>query len=122
LRTDLGGVYFNALLITGMNLAYLYTQASWLFISIVVLHIETAIQFLSRKTNPPTSSRWTDASMESKIRQAGSMRRRPRRVSASTSGVGVNVELRGIPLPSGCDHNRGFAVTTLPALLSDMPP
>jgi putative peptide zinc metalloprotease protein len=46
LRTDLGGVYFNAVFMTGMNLAYLYTQAPWLFISIVVLHIETAIQFL----------------------------------------------------------------------------
>jgi putative peptide zinc metalloprotease protein len=46
LRTDLGGVYFNVVFITGMNLAYLYTQAPWLFVSIVLLHIETAIQFL----------------------------------------------------------------------------
>jgi putative peptide zinc metalloprotease protein len=46
LRTDLGGVYFNTVFITGMNLAYLYTQAPWLFVGIVVLHIETTIQFL----------------------------------------------------------------------------
>jgi len=46
LRTDLGGVYFNAVFISGMNVAYLYTQAPWLFIGIILLHIETAIQFL----------------------------------------------------------------------------
>jgi putative peptide zinc metalloprotease protein len=46
LRTDLGGVYFNAVFITGMNLAYLETRAPWLLVAIVALHIETATQFL----------------------------------------------------------------------------
>jgi putative peptide zinc metalloprotease protein len=46
LRTDLGGVYFNAVFIVGMNLAYLYTQQPWLLVGIVALHIETATQFL----------------------------------------------------------------------------
>jgi putative peptide zinc metalloprotease protein len=46
LRTDLGGVYFNAVFITGMSLAYLGTGAPWLLVAIVVLHIETATQFL----------------------------------------------------------------------------
>ncbi len=46
LRTDLGGVYFNAVFIIGMNLAYLDTRASWLLVAIVALHIETAMQFL----------------------------------------------------------------------------
>ena len=46
LRTDLGGVYFNAVFITGMSLAYLGTGAPWLLVAIVALHIETATQFL----------------------------------------------------------------------------
>jgi putative peptide zinc metalloprotease protein len=46
LRTDLGGVYFNAVFITGMSLAYLGTRAPWLLVTIVALHIETATQFL----------------------------------------------------------------------------
>jgi putative peptide zinc metalloprotease protein len=46
LRTDLGGVYFNAVFITGMSLAYLGTGAPWLLVTIVALHIETATQFL----------------------------------------------------------------------------
>ena len=46
LRTDLGGVYFNAVFLTGMDLAYLYTKAPWLLIAVVALHIETAAQFL----------------------------------------------------------------------------
>jgi putative peptide zinc metalloprotease protein len=46
LRTDLGGVYFNAVFILGMSLAYLYTGAPWLLVAIVALHIETATQFL----------------------------------------------------------------------------
>jgi putative peptide zinc metalloprotease protein len=46
LRTDLGGVYFNAVFITGMGLAYLATGAPWLLVAIVALHIETATQFL----------------------------------------------------------------------------
>jgi putative peptide zinc metalloprotease protein len=46
LRTDLGGVYFNAVFITALNLAYLGTGAPWLLVAIVALHIETATQFL----------------------------------------------------------------------------
>lgn len=46
LRTDLGGVYFNAVFIAGMSLAYVYTGAPWLLVAIVALHIETATQFL----------------------------------------------------------------------------
>jgi putative peptide zinc metalloprotease protein len=46
LRTDLGGVYFNAIFITGMDLAYLNTRTPWLLVAIVALHIETATQFL----------------------------------------------------------------------------
>jgi putative peptide zinc metalloprotease protein len=46
LRTDLGGVYFNAVFITGMNLAYLYSGAPWLLVAILALHFETLIQFL----------------------------------------------------------------------------
>lgn len=46
LRTDLGGVYFNAVFIAGMSLVYLYTGSPWLLVAIVALHIETATQFL----------------------------------------------------------------------------
>ncbi len=46
LRTDLGGVYFNAVFITGVSTAYLDTKAPWLLVAIVALHIETATQFL----------------------------------------------------------------------------
>lgn len=46
LRTDLGGVYFNAVFIAGMSLAYLDTRAPWLLVAIVALHVETATQFL----------------------------------------------------------------------------
>lgn len=46
LRTDLGGVYFNAVFIAGMSLAYLETSAPWLLVAIVALHVETATQFL----------------------------------------------------------------------------
>lgn len=46
LRTDLGGVYFNAVFIIGMDLAYLDTSTPWLLVAIVLLHIETATQFL----------------------------------------------------------------------------
>jgi putative peptide zinc metalloprotease protein len=46
LRTDLGGVYFNAVSITGMSAAYLITRTPWLLLAIVALHIETATQFL----------------------------------------------------------------------------
>jgi putative peptide zinc metalloprotease protein len=46
LRTDLGGVHFNAVFVAGMSLAYLATGAPWLLVAIVVLHIETVTQFL----------------------------------------------------------------------------
>ncbi|MGH3765163.1 MAG: hypothetical protein ACRDS0_11830 [Pseudonocardiaceae bacterium] len=46
LRTDLGGVYFNAVFITGMSAVYLDTGSPWLLVAIVALHIETATQFL----------------------------------------------------------------------------
>jgi putative peptide zinc metalloprotease protein len=46
LRTDLGGVYFNAVYIAGMSAAYLWTGAPWLLVAILVLHVETARQFL----------------------------------------------------------------------------
>lgn len=46
LRTDLGGVYFNAVFIIGMSAAYIDTGAPWLLVAIVALHIETATQFL----------------------------------------------------------------------------
>jgi putative peptide zinc metalloprotease protein len=46
LRTDLGGVYFNAVFITAMGVAYVDTGAPWLLVGIVALHIETATQFL----------------------------------------------------------------------------
>jgi putative peptide zinc metalloprotease protein len=46
LRTDLGGVYFNAIFIAGMSLVYLGTGAPWLLIAILVLHVETIRQFM----------------------------------------------------------------------------
>ncbi|MGH3828601.1 MAG: hypothetical protein ACRDQX_15750, partial [Pseudonocardiaceae bacterium] len=46
LRTDLGGVYFNAVFILGMSLVYLETSSPWVLVTIVALHIETATQFL----------------------------------------------------------------------------
>jgi putative peptide zinc metalloprotease protein len=46
LRTDLGGVYFNAVFIAGMSVAYLTTGSPWLLTAIVLLHVETATQFL----------------------------------------------------------------------------
>ena len=46
LRTDLGGVYFNAIFIAGLALAYLGTGSSWVLVAIVALHWETAMQFL----------------------------------------------------------------------------
>ncbi len=46
LRTDLGGVYFNAIFITGMSLAYLDTGTPWLLIAIVLMHFETMRQFI----------------------------------------------------------------------------
>ena len=46
LRTDLGGVYFNAVFIVGMDVAYLITGSPWLLVAIVLMHIETMMQFL----------------------------------------------------------------------------
>jgi putative peptide zinc metalloprotease protein len=46
LRTDLGGIYFNAVFITGMNAAYLDARAPWLLVAVIALHFATAIQFL----------------------------------------------------------------------------
>ncbi|MGA9310986.1 MAG: hypothetical protein WBV74_11525, partial [Pseudonocardiaceae bacterium] len=46
LRTDLGGVYFNAVSLLGISAAYLDTRAPWLLVAIVALHVETATQFL----------------------------------------------------------------------------
>ncbi|MGH3763918.1 MAG: hypothetical protein ACRDTX_01990 [Pseudonocardiaceae bacterium] len=46
LRTDLGGVYFNAVFIAGMDVAYLNTGSQWLLVTIALLHLETAMQFL----------------------------------------------------------------------------
>ncbi|MGH3797293.1 MAG: hypothetical protein ACRDSP_20660 [Pseudonocardiaceae bacterium] len=46
LRTDLGGVYFNAVFIAGMSVAYLETRVPWLLIAIFVMHGETMRQFL----------------------------------------------------------------------------
>ena len=46
LRTDLGGIYFNALTLTAIGAAYLVTDAPWLLAAAAVLHIDTAWQFL----------------------------------------------------------------------------
>src|SRR4051812_31064574 len=46
LRTDLGGVYFNAAVIMLTGVAYLGTGAQWLLPAILALHAETARQFL----------------------------------------------------------------------------
>jgi putative peptide zinc metalloprotease protein len=39
-------VYFNAVFIAGMSVAYLNTGSPWVLVAIVMLHIETATQFL----------------------------------------------------------------------------
>jgi putative peptide zinc metalloprotease protein len=46
LRTDLGGVYFNAVFIAAMSVVYLNTGSPWVLVTIVLLHVETATQFL----------------------------------------------------------------------------
>jgi putative peptide zinc metalloprotease protein len=46
LRTDLGGVYFNAVFMAGMSAAYVQTGQPWLLVAIVAMHFETAMQFL----------------------------------------------------------------------------
>ncbi|WP_433285798.1 hypothetical protein ACQPZQ_28675 [Pseudonocardia sp. CA-142604] len=46
LRVDLGGVYFNAVAMTVIGVAYLTTGSPWLLVVLVALHIETMWQFL----------------------------------------------------------------------------
>lgn len=46
LRTDLGGVYFNAIAITALTAGYLNTGQGWLLAAVALLHVETAYQFL----------------------------------------------------------------------------
>ncbi|OWP20464.1 hypothetical protein CBF90_16840, partial [Microbacterium sp. AISO3] len=46
LRTDLGGVYFNVLFLTGTAALYLTTGQPWLLVALLALHTETAWQFL----------------------------------------------------------------------------
>lgn len=46
LRTDLGGVYFNAVFLAAMSMVYVQTGSPWLLVAIVALHFETAMQFL----------------------------------------------------------------------------
>jgi putative peptide zinc metalloprotease protein len=46
LRVDLGGVYFNAVSMTVIGMAYLITGSPWLLVALVALHIETMWQFL----------------------------------------------------------------------------
>src|SRR3712207_4463851 len=46
LRTDLGGVYFNAVFIAGVTGLYLVTGEPWLLVALLGLHTETAWQFL----------------------------------------------------------------------------
>ncbi len=46
LRTDLGGVYFNAVFMTGVGLLYLYSGEPWLLIALIALLTETLWQFL----------------------------------------------------------------------------
>lgn len=46
LRTDLGGVYFNAVFIAALDVAYVNSGSQWVLVTIVFLHFETATQFL----------------------------------------------------------------------------
>jgi putative peptide zinc metalloprotease protein len=46
LRTDLGGVYFNAACIAVLTAAYLGTGAPWLLLAVVTMHVQTVWQFL----------------------------------------------------------------------------
>ena len=46
LRTDLGGVYFNALALAGLGGWYLATGWPWLLAALTVLHLDTVWQFL----------------------------------------------------------------------------
>ncbi|WP_142025786.1 hypothetical protein [Blastococcus colisei] len=46
LRTDLGGVYFNAVFMLGLGLVYIGTGEPWLLLALIGKHVETAWQFL----------------------------------------------------------------------------
>ncbi|PRY50684.1 putative peptide zinc metalloprotease protein [Geodermatophilus tzadiensis] len=46
LRTDLGGVYFDAISLAVLGLVYLRTGEPWLLLALVGMHVETAWQFL----------------------------------------------------------------------------
>ncbi|SFN50663.1 putative peptide zinc metalloprotease protein [Pseudonocardia ammonioxydans] len=46
LRTDLGGVYFNAIVLTVLGGLYLATGSEWLLAASLLWHVETAWQFL----------------------------------------------------------------------------
>jgi putative peptide zinc metalloprotease protein len=46
LRTDLGGIYFDAISLAVLGLLYLRTGEPWLLIALVGMHVETAWQFL----------------------------------------------------------------------------
>ncbi len=46
LRTDLGGVYFNAIVMTAVGLVYLGTGQAWLLLAVFAMHVETTRQFL----------------------------------------------------------------------------
>jgi putative peptide zinc metalloprotease protein len=46
LRTDLGGVYFNAVFLVGMGLLYLQTGTPWMLLALIALHSGTLWQFL----------------------------------------------------------------------------
>ena len=46
LRTDLGGVYVNAVVMAATAALYLHTGEPWLLLALVMLHTETAWQFL----------------------------------------------------------------------------
>ncbi len=46
LRTDLGGVYFNAVFMTGLGALHLHTEQPWLLIALLGMLGETLFQFL----------------------------------------------------------------------------
>ncbi|WP_448623695.1 hypothetical protein [Geodermatophilus sp. URMC 64] len=46
LRTDLGGVYFDAVFMAVVGLLYLRTGETWLLLALIGMHVETAWQFL----------------------------------------------------------------------------
>lgn len=46
LRTDLGGVYFNAIVLGVLGAVHLTTGADWLLVVLALLHLETVRQFL----------------------------------------------------------------------------